>query len=133
MKPLVFFFCLLATSLFVQPSAHAGGDGVFPLMLQEGHWQSFSGYYTVRFDFDERDHQHLNVTIYGRDRKTPVAWGQASPKSRDGFMSLELQDIHKHVWTGSVYRCDSSVHLEVSDGDREFVLDLVDLEIPPHT
>jgi hypothetical protein len=133
MKALVFFFCLFTTGLLLQSTARAGGDGVFPLMLETGHWQTFSGHYTVQFQFEETDHQKLDVTVYGWDKKTPVAWGQASPKSRDGFMSLELHDVRGNLWTGSVYRCDSSVHLSVSDGEREFVLDLINMVIPPHS
>jgi hypothetical protein len=128
---LTVFFCQM---IFVQPS-FAGGDGVFPFDLETGHWETYSGKYTVRFEEIEDDHRHLNIFIFGWDKQHALAWGKVSQKasnSRESILLIKLTDNQGAYWSGILYRGGLGLNLYMSDGCQEVTLELIDRNIPPH-
>jgi hypothetical protein len=126
---------LLSTLFWSAPTLARGGDGVFPLDLETGRWETYNSDYTVRFDKIEGDESHLKIYIYGHDKARPLAWGKVSQKAgktRESILLIRMIDNHGVYWQGVLYRGGLGLNLYLSDGCKEITLELIDRNIPPH-
>jgi len=126
MKAAIIFIFGLVWSLTFTHHAQARGDGFFPFDWQNGQWETVQGQYSVQFRPSAHQPGHLNVYLFGWNKRQPLLWGVISADTRNAMLVGNFVDSQGGQWKGVIYRSYLGLHLYLNNGPEEIGFELFD-------